>query len=400
MKRSALLLPVLLVLGLATTSLAGPRPTAPAALRPVAPRPANDDTILVRLPNQATMTLYVKNKAQLRELRNYKLDSLIVLLDTYISQAEKASKNSTSEQVTMEFYPAKDQPGKQVPEQIRITMHNDPGNNSGGRTTKSGDHVDVTLGRVFGVTVEENTDGSGNDRVSVRVGSSAKSDSVRTAERKAKQEEKANRAVHSNFDIDLGLNALTNKQRDLNGNALDLRPVASRYISLNWHYDIRLGRKGSALFLRTGPELAFNNYMLDNNYQFVNLNGITVLQKPAEVGRNLEKSKLSVSSINLPLMPMLSFQDRKGHDSFRIGAGGFVGYRLGSHTKLKYEDDGSTKKDKDRGSYNLEDFQYGVQGTIGIRSIDLFAKYNLNNVFKDNRGPQAQTISFGLSLLQ
>ncbi len=406
--KSSSLLPALLVLGLATASLAGPRPTRPiaaavpaasAALRPAAaPRPANDDTILVRLPNQATMTLYVKNKAQLRELRNYKLDSLIVLLDTYISQAEKASQNSTSEQVTMEFYPAKDQPGKQVPEQIRITMHNEPGKDQN-RSAKSGDHVDVTLGRVFGVTVEENSDGNGSDRVSVRVGSSAKSDSVRMAERKAKQEEKANRPVHSTFDIDLGLNALTNKQRDLNGNALDLRPVASRYISLNLHYDIRLGRKGSPLFLRTGPELAFNNYMLDNNYQFVNQNGVTVLQKPSEAGRNLEKSKLAVSSINLPLMPMLSFQDKKGHDSFRIGAGGFVGYRLGSHTKLKYEEDGNTKKDKDRGNYNLEDFQYGVQGTIGIRSIDLFAKYNLNNTFKDNRGPQAQTISFGISLL-
>ncbi|MBT9394175.1 PorT family protein [Hymenobacter sp. NST-14] len=398
MKRSSLL-PALLVLGLASASLAGPRPAAvPSAplARPAA-RAANDDTILVRLPNQATMTLFVKNKAQLRELRNYKLDSLIVLLDTYITQAETASKGSSSEQVTMEFYPAKDQPGKQVPEQIRITMHNDP--KGPGRPGKSGDHVDVTLGRVFGVSVDENTDGSGNDRVSVRVGTSAKSDSVRNAERKARQQEKANRAVHSNFNIDLGLNALTNKQRDLYGNSLDLRPVASRYLSLNWHYDIRLGRKGSVLFLRTGPELAFNNYMLDNNYQFVNQNGVTFLQKPTEVGRNLEKSKLAVSSINLPLMPMLSFQDKKGHDSFRIGAGGFLGYRLGSHTKIKYEDNGSTKKDKDRGSYNLEDFQYGLQGTIGIRSIDLFVKYNLNNTFKDNRGPQAQTISFGLSLL-
>ena len=363
--------------------------------------PLNDDTIVVRLPNQATMTLYVKDRAQLRELRNYKLDSLMLLLDTYIAQAEKASKNSTSEQVTMEFYPAKDQPGKKVPEQIRITMHNDQTTD---RPAKKGDRVDVSVGRVFGVTVEEsNTDG--NDRVSVRVGSSAKSDSIRTAERKAKQEERANRAVHSNFDIDLGLNALTNKQRDINGNSLDLRPVASRYISLNWHYDIRLGRKGSPLFLRTGPELAFNNYMLDNNYQFVNQRGanqpdVTVLQKPAEAGRNLEKSKLAVSSLNLPLMPMLSFRDKEGKDSFRIGAGGFIGYRLGSHTKLKYEEDGNTKKDKDRGSYNLTDFQYGVQGTIGIRSIDLFAKYNLNNTFKDNRGPQANTISFGLSILQ
>ncbi|AHJ97881.1 outer membrane beta-barrel protein [Hymenobacter swuensis] len=386
MKRLPVLLAALL-LGAASASQAKTLPC-------LAPPVANDDTIVVKLPNQATMTLFVKNKAQLRELRQYKLDSLLVLLDGYITQAEAAGKNSKSEQVTMEFYPAKEQPGKQVPEQIRITVRNQ---GTGAKATKSADHVDVTLGRVFGVSVDESTDG-GNDRVSVRVGATAASDSVRNAERKAKQEERANRAVHSNFDIDLGLNALVNKRADVNGVTPELRPIASRYISLNWHYDIRLGRKGSVLFLRTGPELGFNNYMLDNNYQFLNNDGVTVLRK-ADTGRNLEKSKLSVTSINLPLMPMLSFQDKKGKDAFRIGAGGFVGYRLGSHTKIKYQEDGDTKKDKDRGNYNLEDFQYGVQGLIGIRGIDLFVKYNLNDTFKTNRGPQAQTLSFGVSLL-
>ncbi|WP_426492074.1 outer membrane beta-barrel protein [Hymenobacter sp. 102] len=384
-------LPVLL-----TALLLGAASAAQASdfTRLTPPRAANDDTIVVKLPNQASMTLFVKNKAQLRELRQYKLDSLLVLLDGYITQAEAAGKNSKSEQVTMEFYPAKEQPGKQVPEQIRITVRNQ---GTGAKTTKSADHVDVTLGRVFGVSVDENTDG-GSDRVSVRVGSTPASDSIRNAQRQAKREEYANRSVHSNFDIDLGVNALVNKGADANGVTPDLRPIASRYLSLNWHYDIRVGRKGSALFLRTGPELAFNNYMLDGNYQFANTNGVTTLVKP-ELGRDLEKSKLSVTSINLPLMPMLNFQDKNGKDAFRLGAGGFVGYRLGSHTKIKYQEGGTTKKDKDRGSYNLEDFQYGVQGIVGIRGIDLFVKYNLNDTFKNNRGPQAQTLSFGFSLL-
>lgn len=386
MKRLPVLLAALL-LGAASASQAKTLPR-------LAPPVANDDTIVVKLPNQATMTLFVKNKAQLRELRQYKLDSLLVLLDGYITQAEAAGKNSKSEQVTMEFYPAKEQPGKQVPEQIRITVRNQ---GTGAKTTKSADHVDVTLGRVFGVSVDESTDG-GSDRVSVRVGATAASDSVRNAERKARQEERANRAVHSNFNIDLGLNALVDKGPGANGVTPDLRPIGSRYLSLNWHYDIRLGRKGSPLYLRTGPELGFNNYMLEGNYQFVNANNVTTVA-PAEAGRNLEKSKLAVTTLNLPLMPMLSFQDKKGKDAFRIGAGGFVGYRLGSRTKIKYQEDGNTKKDKDRGNYNLEDFQYGVQGLVGIRGIDLFVKYNLNDTFKTNRGPQAQTLSFGVSLL-
>ncbi|GGG50154.1 outer membrane beta-barrel protein [Hymenobacter glacieicola] len=361
-----------------------------------ASRPGNDDTILVKLPNQSTMTLYVKDKAQLRQMRQYKLDSLIVLLDAYITQAEAAGKNSKAEQVTLEFYPAKEQPGKQVPEQIRITVRNQ----GAGSKTKSADHVDVTLGRVFGVTVDESTDG-GNDHVSVRVGSSPTSDSIHNAQRKARQEERANRAVHSNFNIDLGLNTLVNRETPAGGQDFDLRPIGSRYLSLNWHYDIRVGKKGSPLHLLTGPELAFNNYMLDKNLQFVEAGSRTVVATDANnPDRELQKSKLAVSSINLPLMAVLDFKNKKGRDAFRIGAGGFMGYRLGSHTKIKYEDNGNTKKDKDRGSYNLADFQYGLQGTIGIRRIDLFAKYHLNETFKNNRGPQAQTLSFGVSLLQ
>ncbi|HEX8426776.1 outer membrane beta-barrel protein [Hymenobacter sp.] len=382
MKRLSALLAAFVLLVLASPCFA--RPAYPAHL---------DDTIVVKLPNQATMTLFVKNKQQLRELRAYKLDSLMILLDTYITQAEAAGKNSKSEQVTMEFYPAKDKPGKQVPEQIRITMHNDESKKS----TVKENNVEVRMGRVFGVSVQEKSDGS-KDRVDIHVGSTAKDDSLAAAKRKAKQEEKQNRAVHNNFNIDLGLNTLVNVETPVGQSAPDLKPVGSRYLSLNWHYDIRLGQKGSPLHLLTGPELAFNNYMLDNNSRFVNLNAATTLQ--AEMERSLEKSKLAVTTLNLPLMAVLDFQNKKGRDAFRIGAGGFIGYRLGSHTKIKYSEDGRTRKDKDRGSYNLEDFQYGVQGTIGIRSFDLFAKYNLNDLFQNNRGIQAQTLSFGISLLR
>jgi hypothetical protein len=363
-------------------STAFTRPTFPAHL---------DDTIVVKLPNQATMTLFVKNKQQLRELRAYKLDSLMILLDTYITQAETAGKNSKSEQVTMEFYPAKDQPGKQVPEQIRITMHND-----GSKSSRSGDKVEVNMGRVFGVKVEENANGKGGDRVSVHVGDYGK-DSLATAKRKAKREAERNRAVHNNFTIDLGLNTLTDVKAQPGQMEPDLKPVGSRYVSLNWLYDIRIGKVGSPFHLMTGPELSFNNYMLDNNARFINTNGVTTIASEPE--RSLDKSKLAVTTLNLPLMASLRFRGNNDKDGFRIGAGGFAGYRLGSHTKIKYSEDGRTRKDKDRGSYNLNDFQYGLQGFIGIRSLELFGKYHLNDLFSNDRGIQAQTLSFGITLL-
>ncbi|HLK98654.1 MAG TPA: outer membrane beta-barrel protein [Hymenobacter sp.] len=372
MKRFSALLAALLLLALAVPALA--RPTH------------LHDTIVVKLPNQAVMTLFVKNKQQLRELRNYRLDSLMILLDQYITQAEAAGKNSKSEQVTMEFYPAKDQPGKQVPEQIRITMRGED------NTPRRGDKVEVSMGRLFGVKVEENSDGNGSDRVSVHLGSTSKDDSLA----KAKRRDRADRSGFGDLGIDIGLNALVNKQNAQNELSPDLRPTGSRYISLNWHYIQRVGGRRSPLYLMTGPELSFNNYMLDNNTRFVSTNNVTSVRTEPEL--NLEKSKLATTVINLPLVALLNLRDDKHNSTFRVGAGGFVGYRLASHTKIKYEDDGRNRKDKDRGSFNLEDFQYGLQGLIGLRSVTLFAKYNLNELFKENRGPQAQTLSFGISL--
>lgn len=375
MKRLSALLAALLLLALAAPCFA--RPALPTHL---------DDTIVVKLPNQAIMTLFVKNRQQLRELRAYKLDSLMILLDNYIAQAETAGKSSKSEQVTMEFYPAKDQPGRQLPEQIRITMRGED------NAPRRGDKVEVSMGNLFGVKVEENADDNGNDRVSVHLGS-LDSDSLKAA----KREQKINRSGHSEFGIDLGLNALLNKSVAQNQVSPSLRAVGSRYLSLNWHYLQRLGNTRSPLYILTGPEVSFNNYMLEGNNRFVNLNGITSVQNTPDL--SLEKSKLATSTLNLPLMALLNFRNAQHTSVFRLGVGGFVGYRLGSHTKIKYNDEEHTRKDKDRDSYNLQDFQYGLQGTIGLRSLTLFAKYNLNELFQNQRSSfQGNTLSFGISL--
>jgi hypothetical protein len=374
---------------------------AQAAISPISPS-SFYDTIMVKLPNQATMTLYVKNKEQLREFRAYKLDSLMRMLDGYINQAVEAGANSKTDQVTLEFKPSKDHPGSQA-ELVRVTVRNDaPGTP---KNKAKADKVEVILGKAFGVTVIESGNVEDGKHISVHMRDSTPAeDSVRNAEKKARQLEKANRRVHQDLTIDLGVNTLVNRPTpgtSVASQDYELKPLSSRYVSLNWRYDVRLGSTKSPLHLLTGPELSFNNYMLDNNQFFRNDRtaqpSATLIRR--DTVRSLEKSKLAVTSLNLPLMMELRLNNEDGKTNFRIGAGGFVGYRLGSHTKLKYEQEGRAHKDKDRDNMNLEDFQYGLQGMIGVRGLDLFVKYHLSDAFKANRGPQAQTVSFGISLL-
>ena len=56
---------------------------ATTRLAPAA-RATVNDTIVVRLPNKATLTLTVRDAAQLREMKNYQLDSLTSRLAGYI----------------------------------------------------------------------------------------------------------------------------------------------------------------------------------------------------------------------------------------------------------------------------------------------------------------------------
>ena len=345
------------------------------------------DTIVIRLPNKAVITLMVRDAAQLRQLKQYQLDSLTSRLATYITQAEAAAKTSKSSQVTMEFYPAKDQPGKNMPEQIRITTHKTAAGTAGSNK------VEVLVDKM-----EKNTG------LSFKIG--GKTDQERKTRELSRDSSRLrnleNHHKKSHLIVDLGVNALVHQQQYRNSGGqpetLDLRTEGSRYVNIGLNWDARLGGKRSPVSLTAGPEFAFNNYMLSGNNKWVSANGRTDVVHETD-GRQYQKSKLATSSVNLPVMLRLQLRDAHYRPTFLLGAGGFVGYRIKSWTKLKYTSEGTTYKDKEDGSYNMENFLYGLQGNIGYRDLEFFAKYNMNQLFKTGAGPDTQVLSFGVRLV-
>ncbi|GAA4498745.1 hypothetical protein GCM10023172_16280 [Hymenobacter ginsengisoli] len=353
--------------------------------------PAPSDTIVVRLPNKAVMTLVVHDAQQLRQLPQYHLDSLVARLGGYIRRADAATKVADTERLTTVFHPNEDKPGQDLPEEIRITTrkHTD-------RAYGPSNKVEVLLEKKFGLVI--NTDRGTNDQP--RAASRPDRQAYRDSMRQARWDRKS-----SSTDVvfDLGLNALVNNHIDRTtpvgqtpSQPLTLRTGGSRYVNIGLNFKQRLGGHRSPLYLLAGPEFAFNNYMLEGNNKWVNQNGLTSVVLETN-GRQYQKTKLATSTLTVPLMLQINTH---GHSHFRIGAGGFVGYRLASWTKLKYFEENTTYKDKDYGSYNLNDWQYGLQGVLGFGSLTFFAKYNLNPLFRDGQGLQAQTLSFGLRLLQ
>jgi hypothetical protein len=122
---------------------------------------------------------------------------------------------------------------------------------------------------------------------------------------------------------------------------------------------------------------------------------------------SFSKSKLTATFVNLSLVPVLDFGKNKykpaffdGHHSsgFRIGAGPYVGYRIDSYTKQKYEKNGSTEREHHHDNYYLNNLRYGMRVQLGFRDVDFFFNYDMNNLFVDNKGPQVNAFSFGITL--
>ena len=193
-------------------------------------------------------------------------------------------------------------------------------------------------------------------------------------------------AAKTDFRVSLGLNALTG-----DANAPTLRPLGSRFVAVGYQARLRLAEGHRAgLALRTGFDVSWYNFMFDENR--------LAIQTPAgiafpDAGRPLEKSKLTAAYLNLPMVPTVVF--RKGAIK-AFGAGGYVGMRLDSYTKVK-ETDGS--RDRVHGTFALNNFRYGLTAEVDFRHAPtFFVNYDLNPLFRDGQGPRVQGLSFGVRL--
>lgn len=203
------------------------------------------------------------------------------------------------------------------------------------------------------------------------------------------------------FNVDIGSNNwLTNGESPSQSNQpYAVKPFGSWYVGLNW---LNKTWAGGSVFLEWGGGVSWYNWKLedadvridkgDTQVEFIEVPDISGI-----------KSKLTASFINVSLVPMLDFSRgakrvkatsgrsftfktyRKS--GFRIGAGMYAGYRMGSRTKFIFKQDGNREKTKESDHFFLQDFRYGVRGQVGFGSFDMFVLYDLNEVFASGRGP-------------
>lgn len=212
----------------------------------------------------------------------------------------------------------------------------------------------------------------------------------------------------SSFNIDLGMNNWIQEEGfpDANGELYAIKPWGSWYVALSHTNSTKIT---GPLSIDWGGNVSWYNWKLENrDVRIIKGDNETTFVQEANIDG--QKSKLVGTYMNASLVPMLDFgREKKSNNNryfnnkyerkgFRVGLGGYAGYRIASWTKFVYEEGGDKKKDKQKGNYYLNNFRYGIRGVLGYKAMDLFVNYDLNSVFANNRGPKLNAVSFGIIL--
>ena len=210
------------------------------------------------------------------------------------------------------------------------------------------------------------------------------------------------RTRHSiNFDLGMNNYLSDGKFPDDNNELYTVRPWGSWYVAIK---SIQHTHVKGKLFIEWGAGVDWYNFKFqkDNILMSKDENGVIFTEDNRDV--DYVKSKLTASYINASFIPVLDFGGRGSKtrlwdsygSKFRIGLGPYAAYRIGSHSKLVYEN-GDKTKEKDHDNFYLNTFRYGLRLQLGIQSTDFFFNYDLNELFSTKpNNPKLNAFSFGI----
>ncbi|MCG2418489.1 hypothetical protein K8089_05590 [Aequorivita sp. F47161] len=210
---------------------------------------------------------------------------------------------------------------------------------------------------------------------------------------------KYDRRTTSDLVFAFGLNNAITEGESLQDS--DFKVAGSRFAELGWAWKTRVFDNSNWLRIKYGVSFQFNGLKPTDNRFFVDTGEETELET---YPLNLNKSKFRMDNLVVPVHFEFGPSKKIEHDDYfrystknqlTVGFGGYVGINLSTRQKLKFEEDGKDQKLKLKGDYNTNNFIYGLSGYIGWQGVAVYAKYDLNTIFKNN--PIAQhNVSLGL----
>ena len=210
------------------------------------------------------------------------------------------------------------------------------------------------------------------------------------------------RTTHS-FNFDMGLSNYLDdgKFPDEEGEAYAVKPWGSWYFGLS---SVQRTRFTNKFYLEWGLGVSWYDFKFQNDNTMVVKDDSEVDFEENFDDVSFVKSRMEITYLHASTVPMFSFGETRGsrkwrtyNSGFRIGAGPYVAYRVGSSTKQVYKEDGDKQKVKNKDSFYLNNVRYGLRLQIGFKSADFFFNYDLNELYVTGKGPKLNAFSFGIT---
>lgn len=214
-----------------------------------------------------------------------------------------------------------------------------------------------------------------------------------------------NRGTYHSINFDLGMNNYVTGSGfpDQDNSLYTVKPWGSWYVGIN---SVQRTRLASKFYLEWSLGASWYNFKFQNEQTQITKDNNSVLFALDTRDADFKKSKLTATYLNASIVPMIdfggnkrkpSFFDGRNSDSFRIGVGPYVGYRIDSYTKQIFEESGDERKPKDHDNFYLNNIRYGLRTQVGFKDVDLFFNYDMNELFTENKGPKLNAFSFGVT---
>lgn len=179
---------------------------------------------------------------------------------------------------------------------------------------------------------------------------------------------------------------------------------SSTFMEFGVTWNTRILKNNNLLHFKYGVTGVYNRLIASENRYFVDNNGQTTLATyPTELRQR--DTYFKNVFVTVPLFLEFDFSKKqfdknnnrifKIENGFRFGIGGFVGYNTNSKQFLSYEVNGYRINERQKGNWNVPDWNYGLSTYVGYKQYSLYVKYDLNPMFKNNSVKQ-NNISLGI----
>ena len=184
----------------------------------------------------------------------------------------------------------------------------------------------------------------------------------------------------------------------------DFKYIGSSFLEWGISLNTRIFKNNNLVHFKYGLTGVYNTLKPTENHYFIDNNGQTNLST-SPFSSVTKDTHFKNVFITVPMFLEFDFSknkmDKKGNKIFQIergyrfGIGVFIGYNTNSKQFITYEENGYRIDVRQKGNWNIPDWNYGLSAYVGYKHKSVYVKYDLNPMFESNVVKQ-NNISLGV----